>query len=233
MLRVALTGGAGAGKSMAARMFAELGAFVSSSDEVARAMMQPNEPVFRAIAKHFGAGVLGSDGALNRRALARIAFEDGRVEELNAIVHPAVIAAQAAWMLDVGERHTDAVAMVESALVLETRHGGRSENGGSGNGGLAPWRTRFDRIVLVTAAEELRVERYVARALVADAGGDRAALERDAHARIARQMPEREKVALADFVLGNDGTSGELRDTVSAVFAMLQAEAADRSAGGM
>lgn len=228
MLRVALTGGAGAGKSMAARMFAELGVFISSSDEVARAMMQPNEPVFRAIARHFGAGVLGPDGALNRRALARIAFEDGRVEELNAIVHPAVIAAQAAWMLDVGERHTDAVAMVESALVLETRHSDRS-----GTGGLAPWRTRFDRIVLVTAAEELRVERYVARALMADSGQDRAALERDARARIARQMPEREKVALADFVLGNDGTSGELRDTVSVVFAMLQAEAADRSAGGM
>src|SRR4051812_34950363 len=97
MLRVALTGGVGSGKSAAAAIFRELGAQVSQSDEVGRALMQPNMAAFETIQSHFGPSIVGPDGFLDRGALARIAFEEGRVEEINAIVHPLVIAAQIAW----------------------------------------------------------------------------------------------------------------------------------------
>ena len=128
MLRVGLTGGLGSGKSTAARRFAELGAVVFSADEIGRDMMQPGEPVYAAIVARFGAEVVSPDGTLDRSALARIAFsgrdtDAGRLEELNAIVHPAVIARQAALMDEVAARDANAVAIVESALIFETKYG--------------------------------------------------------------------------------------------------------------
>ena len=96
MLRVGLTGDLGSGKSTVAGMLAARGAVVLSSDEAARAMMQPGEAVYAAIVREFGPEVVAADGTLDRRRLAEIAFDTAapRVEALNAIVHPAVLAAQ-------------------------------------------------------------------------------------------------------------------------------------------
>ena len=68
--------------------------FVSESDAVARSMTDPGGPLFRSFVEHFGPAVVASDGRLDRAALAQIAFRDGRVEELNAIVHPLLGVAQ-------------------------------------------------------------------------------------------------------------------------------------------
>src|ERR1700761_2076094 len=97
MLRVGLTGELGAGKSTVARMLAERGAHVYSSDEMGRALMQPGQPVYDEIVAQFGPDVVRPEGSLDRGALARMAFDPARprVEELNAIVHPAVLAVQA------------------------------------------------------------------------------------------------------------------------------------------
>src|SRR5579875_3265000 len=97
MMRVGLTGELGSGKSTVASMLAARGALVLSSDEMGRAMMQPGHAVFAQIVQRFGPEVLAADGSLNRSALAAIAFDPSkpRIEELNAIVHPAVIAEQA------------------------------------------------------------------------------------------------------------------------------------------
>src|SRR5258708_22853823 len=95
MLRVGLTGGLGSGKSTAARLCAALGAHVLQSDMIGRELMEPGQAVYATIVDHFGNGVVQPDGRLDRAALAKIAFDDGRVEELNAIIHPAVIARQA------------------------------------------------------------------------------------------------------------------------------------------
>ena len=94
MLLVGLTGGLGSGKSTAACLFEALGAVVLQSDAIGRELMEPGQGVYAAIVDHFGKGVVLPDGRLDRSALAKIAFVDGRVEELNAIVHPAVIARQ-------------------------------------------------------------------------------------------------------------------------------------------
>ena len=90
MLRVGLTGELGSGKSTVAHLLGQYGAVVLSSDEMGRALMQPGAPVFAAIADAFGPGVLASDGTLDRKALAALAFapKHPRVEELNCLIHP-------------------------------------------------------------------------------------------------------------------------------------------------
>ena len=221
MLRVGLTGGMAGGKSAAAARLRELGAYVSQSDAVGRALMEPGTPVFHSICEQFGAAVLLSNGELDRPALARIAFEQGRLEELNALVHPAVIAAQMAWLKSLAQTDPLAVAVVESALIFETRHGPPGQQD-------APWRTRFDRIVLVTAPVDLRLSRYAQRA-----GVDSQAAAADFSRRAAAQWTDDRKSALADFVLRNDGTLQDLYNRVDALYAELRQESADRSAEAM
>ena len=219
MLRVALTGGVGSGKSAAAAILRGLGAFVSQSDEVGRAMMQPGQSVFDAIRDHFGADVVSASGELDRSALANIAFEQGRAEELNAIVHPAVIAAQVRWMDGIAAEHPDAVAIVESALVLETKHGARLRGEGR-QFDEVPWRTRFDRVVVITAPVELRRFRYVQRSTMPTAVAD---FDR----RAAAQWSDAKKAALADFVIPNEGSLEELQARIEALYRELRQEAAD------
>ncbi len=158
MLRVGLTGGLGSGKSTAARLFAAHGAHVLQSDAIGRELMEPGEAVYAEIVRHFGPTIVMPDGRLDRSALAKIAFADGRVEELNAIVHPAVIGRQAELSEGIVARDPHAVVMIESALIFETKYGGGTQDSGG-----KPWHSRFDRIILVTASEEVKIARFVAR----------------------------------------------------------------------
>ena len=119
MLRVGLTGGLGSGKSTVAAILRELGAQVIEADALGREMMEPGQPVYDEIVRVFGPEVVNPDGRLNRARLADLAFRHGRLHELNAIVHPAVIAAQQRWMEEIFARSPSAVAVVESALIFE------------------------------------------------------------------------------------------------------------------
>ncbi len=195
MLRVGLTGGLGAGKSTVARMLAERGAVVLSSDEIGRELMRPGEMVHAGIVERFGPEVVRADGELDRAALARMAFDEDRLEELNAMVHPAVIARQGELMRAMPP---DAVVVVESALLFETKHGGPEG-----------WRRRFDRIVLVTAPEELKIARFVSRAGATP--DTRADLEAEARRRLSAQMPDAEKMRFSQYVIANDGDSASLK----------------------
>jgi len=218
MLRVGLTGGLGSGKSTAARLFAERGAYVLSADELGREMMQPGESVYHAIVEHFGSGVVLPNGELDRSALARVAFAEGRVEELNAIVHPAVIARQAELAEELFESDFSAVAIVESALIFETKHSSVGELSGQ------PWRSRFNCIVLVTASNEVKVERYIQRisAGAAISTERRSELTAEAERRLAQQMPDEEKIPLSDFVLDNNGSIEELEDQIDELWPLLE-----------
>src|SRR5271165_2659408 len=104
MLRVGLTGGLGSGKSTVAAQLRALGAQVIEADELGRAMMEPGQAVYDEIVRQFGPEVVGPDGRLLRPRLAEMAFQGGRLDELNAIVHPAVIAAQQRWMEEIFAR---------------------------------------------------------------------------------------------------------------------------------
>src|SRR5208337_4509501 len=227
MLRVGLTGGLGSGKSTVAGFLRNLGAQVIESDELGGKMMEPGQQVYSQIVATFGPDVVNPDATLNRARLAKLAFEGGRLNELNAIVHPAVIAAQQQWMEEVFSRDPAAVAVVESALIFEVERDARAR--GESETLLADWRRRLDRIVVVTAPDELKIARYAAR--VCPEGAGRAAAEADARLRLARQIPDAVKVARADYVIENTGDNADLRAQVKALWQRLQAESNKFPAG--
>ncbi len=227
MLRVGLTGGLGSGKSTVGAMLGALGAHVLDADAVGRELMEPGQQVYREIVAHFGPQVVQNQGVmaghLDRAELARLAFECGRIEELNGLVHPAVIAVQASWLEEIGERDPTAIAVIESALIFETRH--------SGGSGATPshaigggWNKRFDRIILVTAPEQLRIRRFVDRAAGAKqiSESERRALEEDARRRMRVQLSDDLKIPYCDFLLDNSGTLAKTEAAVGRIYAQLR-----------
>jgi dephospho-CoA kinase len=220
MLRVGLTGGLGSGKSTVAGFLRELGAEVIEADSLGRALMEPGQAVYAEIVRVFGPDVVDPDGRLNRSRLADPAFKGGRLQDLNAIVHPAAIAAQRSWMEEVFKRNPAAVAVVESALIFEVERDARLR--GEEESVLADWRRRFDRIVVVTAPDELKVARYAAR--VSPAGPGREAAAADARVRLKHQIPDAEKAARADYVLENTADQAALCAQTVELWQRLKAE---------
>jgi dephospho-CoA kinase len=220
MLRVGLTGGLGSGKSTVAEFLRALGAEVIEADELGRALMEPGQAVYAEIVRVFGLEAVGADGRLNRARLAQMAFQGGRLNELNAIVHPAVIGAQREWMESVFKRNPAAVAVVESALIFEVERDARMR--GEQETVLADWRRRMDRVVVVTAPDEMKIARYVARIAPDDAA--RQAAEADARRRLAHQIADAEKAARADYVIDNVGDMDALKGQVQLLWQRLQAE---------
>lgn len=214
MLRVGLTGELGSGKSTVARLFAERGAVVLSSDEMGRAMMVPGQAVFTAIVERFGPTVLLPDGTLDRRDLARLAFnpDHPRIEELNAIVHPAVLAAQEQRVAELAKSQPDAMVVIESALIFTTKHAGDEL-----------WQCRFDRIVVVTAPDEVKIARFVERMALGRAltGAERSALEADARQRLAMQRISLETTADC-LRIENTGDLAALERRTEEVFQSLR-----------
>jgi len=220
MLRVGLTGGLGSGKSTVARYLREFGAEVLESDEIGRALMEPGQPVHAEILRVFGPEIAGPDGRLNRARLAELAFGGGRLQTLNSIVHPAVIESQQRWMENVFARDRTAVAVVVSALIFEVERDALA--GGANDSVMADWRRRIDRVVVVTAPDDTKIARYAARLSPDGVGSE--AIEADARARLAHQIPDAAKAARADYVIENTGDLATLRNKVQAVWAHLKAE---------
>jgi dephospho-CoA kinase len=207
VLKVGLTGGIAAGKSVVGEMFAALGAHVTQADEISHQLMRPGEPVYQEVVAHFGSGILRADGSVNRARLAELAFggpnQPSRVQELNQIVHPAVIQRQEEWMAEVSRRDPQAVAVVEAALILEA--------------GMA---TGFDRLVVVTCRPEQRIERWAHRLKV-----DQETARREVTRRTAAQLPDDEKIKAADYVIDNSGSLDETQRQVKTIYAELEKEA--------
>jgi dephospho-CoA kinase len=230
VLRVGLTGGLSSGKSTVAAMLRELGAQVIEADALGREVMEPGHEVYNQIVARFGHEVVNPDGHLNRARLADLAFRHGRLQELNAIVHPPVIDAQRRWMDEVFARDPVAVAVLESALIFEVVRDAIAR--GDRNSVLADWRRRIDRIIVVTAPDELKVARYVARVglnaadknAAATSAADLDAIKADARNRLAHQVPDAGKVVQADYVLDNSGDTAALRAQVEALWPRLKAE---------
>jgi dephospho-CoA kinase len=205
VLKVGLTGGIASGKSVVGEMFAALDAHVIQADEISHQLMQPGGAVYGEVVSHFGAGILNPDGSVNRSRLAELAFGNrpSRVQELNQIVHPAVIRRQQEWMEQVRERDPHAVAIVEAALILE-----------------ASMVENLDRLVVVTCRPEQRVERWARRLKV-----DEEAARLEVARRMAAQLPDEEKIKAADYVIDNSGSLDETRRQVEEVYAALKKEA--------
>ena len=220
MLRVGLTGSLGSGKSTVAAILRELGAEVIEADELGRTLMEPGQAVFAEILRVFGPEVAGSDGRLNRARLAELAFREGRLQDLNGIVHPAVISAQRDWMQEVFRRNPAAVAVVESALIFEVARDAGAR--GDLESGVADWHRHFNRLVVVTAPDEIKIARYADR-VCPDGTGREAALTEARH-RLAHQIPDAEKAANADYVIENNSNKSELRSQVERIWKQLKEE---------
>jgi dephospho-CoA kinase len=207
VLKVGLTGGIAVGKSAVGEMFAASGADVIQADEIAHQLMQPGEAVYQEVVKRFGSGILSPDGSVNRARLAELAFgtsdKPSRVQELNQIVHPAVIRRQENWMVEVGRRDPHAIAMVEAALILEA--------------GMAK---SFDRLIVVTCRPEQRIARWAQRLKV-----DPETARREVTRRMAAQLPDEEKIKAADYVIDNSGSLDETTRQVKAIYVELEKEA--------
>ena len=206
MLKVGLTGGIASGKSVVGEMFVALGAHLIQADAIAHQLMQPGEAVYREVVRHFGSAILNPDGSVNRARLAEAAFgvssenKSSRIEELNQIVHPAVIKRQDEWMEDVGREDPKAIAIVEAALILEA---------GAGR--------HFDTLVVVTCHPEQRIQRWASRL-----GVDEETARREVDRRMAAQLPDEDKIKAAQYVIDNSGSLDETRKQVAKVYAELK-----------
>jgi dephospho-CoA kinase len=213
LLRVGLTGGIAAGKSVVGQMLVAFGARLIQADHIAHQLLQPGEHVYEEVVRHFGAGILNPNGTVNRSRLAETAFgsvETGvssRIQELNQIVHPAVIERQEQWLTETGRREPSAIAIVEAALILEAGMG-----------------RHFDRLVVVTCRPEQRVQRWAERMHV-----NETTAAREVARRIAAQLPDEEKIKAADYVIDNTGTLEQTEAQVRSIYKALSCEAATKN----
>jgi len=180
---VGLTGGIGSGKSTVARFFRELGVPVYDSDKEAKVLMVKSEMVRRELINLFGEeAFIGKK--LNKTHISSIVFkEKEKLAKLNAIVHPAVRNHFVQWV----EQQSSAYVIQETALIFENET-----------------RENYDAVILVTAPENIRIQRVIKRDGVSKG---------EIKARIANQMSDEDKISLADFVIENN----ELKSTKKAV----------------
>ena len=180
-----LTGSFGSGKSTVASIFRELGVPVLDADQVAREVVEPGTEALKEVVREFGAGVLDENGSLDRKKVAEIVFDDPeRLKRLNAIVHPRVGEGIARFL----QVHAgDPLVVLEIPLLLETGRKGA-----------------MDKVIVVTTDEEHRNERLRADGFT----------ESEIQARLASQMSQDRKVALADHVIDNSGDMESTRRQV-------------------
>jgi dephospho-CoA kinase len=182
---VAITGGIAAGKSEALTAFARHGAATVSSDEIVHELLRRDE-VREVIVERFGLGVVAPDGQLDRGAVATIVFNDrDQLAWLEELLHPLVAVEYMTWRDQLAAlRAPPRVCVTEIPLLYEV---GAEE--------------RFDKVVVISAPEEVRRER------------SGATLDE----RAARMLPDEEKVARADYAFTNNGSLAELDRFVGSV----------------
>jgi len=174
MLRVGITGGIGSGKSTAAKVFEVLGIPVYYADEAAKRLMNEDAHLKEKIQQQFGKDVY-TNGELNRKQLASLVFNaPEKLEELNALVHPATLADAAVWM----KRQSSPYSIKEAAIIFES--GAHEE---------------LDLVIGVYAPAPLRILRAMQRDNIS---------REEVMARMDKQMDEEIKMRLCDFIIKND-----------------------------
>ena len=197
MLKVGLTGGLACGKTFVGEALASFGCLLVQADELGHQVLEPGGEAYEAVVREFGPAIVDSDGHINRRRLGNLVFgSPARLERLNSLVHPPVVRREEEMIAAFAARQPDGIAVVEAAILIET---------GSYK--------RFDRIILVTCADEQQRERALRR---------QGAAEADVAARISRQMPLAEKRKYADFVIDTSGTKEDTLRQTRAVYEALR-----------
>ena len=191
MIRIALTGSIGMGKSTVASMFERRGVPVFDADAEVRRLQGPGGALVEAIGERFPGSVRG--GLVDREALSGLVLDmPGELAALEAIVHPAVHQARQSFIAD----HADAPALLfEIPLLFET--------GGDG---------AFDKIITVSAPLEVQRERALARPGMT---------RRKFGSILARQLPDEDKRKRSDFVIETGGSLAETERQVEQILACL------------
>jgi len=194
---VGLTGGIACGKTTVAKMFGDLGIPVVDADELAREVVEPGTPGLQQIVDELGRDVLDDTGRLDRKKVGDVVFGDEEArEKLNAIMHPLIGAAGAKRIMALKDSPAPYM-MYEAALLVETNS-----------------YKAFSALIVVSAEESLQRLRLIAR--------DGFTVT-DANARIASQLPLARKIAVADYVVTNNGDLGATRRQVAAIHEQLVA----------
>jgi dephospho-CoA kinase len=188
MLKVALTGGIGSGKSTVAEYLEELGAYVIDSDQLARDVIERGTPGYEAVLAAFGDEIL-TDGDVDRAKLAAIVFKDPTSRlKLEGIIHPLVRDAAEKMV-----RNLPAESIVINQIPLLVETGGAK---------------RFDYVVAVSADEEVRRARLI----------DRGMKDYEITKRLAAQVNDAEREKVAHYVVTNNGTLDDLRRSVEVLW---------------
>jgi len=192
VLRVAVTGGAGSGKTSVCNRLNELGIKIISSDAMAREAVAPNSTAHKKIVDFFGKTVLLGDATLNRKMLRRMIIKDDAARlALERIVHPE-ISNLMRKKIACAENEGSKIVVIEVPLLFELN-----------------MQEQFDRIVLVSAGRKLRVKRLMARDNIS---------RDEAENLIHVQMPDKDKIGRAHFVLWNEGSTARLMEAVDLLY---------------
>jgi len=196
MLSVGLTGGIGSGKSLAARLFSQLGAHLIDADVIAREVVLPGQDGWERVVEHFGADILGQDGCIDRKRMGDIVFGDAQKRgQLNALLHPLITARLQSHQALIAAEYPEGIIIADVPLLIEC--------GMTGD---------FDKIVLVYADRETRIKRLIRR---------NGLTEQEAEKRLRAQMDLQKKIKYADFVINNTGDREFLKKEVARVYMML------------
>lgn len=202
---IGLTGGPGTGKSLVANYLKKRGATIISADDVGKRVVNENPAVFRKLVQVFGKSIVRDDGALDRRKLGNSVFPyPDSLRKLNQIVHPPLLRNLKHELKRLKSSHRHKLIVIDAALIFEW--------------GIANW---CDYIVTVTARRDIRIRRLMRQGLT----------RRQAENRISAQIPDREKVKLADYIIQNNGTRVALRRQVGRLLELLGARGPARKAG--
>jgi len=200
MRTVGLTGGIACGKSTVARLLVARGVAVIDADQLARQVVEPGQPALAEIVARFGEGVLQPDGTLDRKALGAIVFADPAArQDLEAITHPAIRGRTVGFLMAQAEAGAVA-AVVEAALLVETRSHGL-----------------YDELIVVGCSPQIQRTRLLARDGFTEA---------EAEQRLAAQLPLADKRAVATEYISNDGDEAELMAAVEQAWTRILDRAA-------
>jgi dephospho-CoA kinase len=193
MLTIGLTGGIGSGKSVVAKMLAELGATVLDADKVGHEIYSPGARAYDEVVATFGKKILAPDGTIERKLLGPVVFADpAALKRLNAIVHPKMFERMREMVVEIREGGDKSPIVIEAAILIE-----------------ANWGLLFDEIWLVTASRDNVIHRIER---------DRGLKPEQTETRIRAQLPDDERRKHATLVIENNGTLDDLRARVAEIW---------------
>ena len=197
MLKVALTGGIGSGKSEVSTLFNEWGAYIFDADEVAKEILDKNKTAQKELILEFGSDVISVDGVIDKKKLSRVAFQNEFNQlKLNTIIHPHVFKEIDLCFESILDKGNHDIFIIDAALIYESGAD-----------------THMDYIIVVTSHLKIRTERVMKR-------GD---LNREEFLkRLDLQWPEKDKIEMANFVIYNNESKAILEKEAKKIYNQLQ-----------